>query len=132
MTPRAYAKPGLRGPGQDVFPEDAKQHGRDLGLTEDATILKNEATDDGGGSKVDNWIVQESEIPGRVDPLSTVKSSGIVAGQVNEESTHVISLDPKATVSTKSRIEIDGKTWAVTAQRERTDELIIRVEAKGV
>jgi head-tail adaptor len=129
--PRAAVRSGLPGIGQDIFPEAAKQSGRDIGLTGEATIFKNEPTDDGGGSLKDKWVEVE-KIDARVDPLVAAKPIGLVADQINEESTHIISLDAGADVSTSSRIEIDGKMWAVTGKRTRTDPMIERVEVKGV
>jgi len=113
-----------------VFPEEAKESGQHIGLTGTAVILENEPTDDGGGSLEDNWI-PKSEPRARIDPLVTAKAQGLIADQIDEESTHIISLDATANVSTKSRIEINSKVWVVTGKRERTDPLIQRVEVKG-
>lgn len=133
MTPRGLVEGGLRGPAQDRFPEEAKESGRNLGLTGEATILKNEATDDGGGAPVNKWVPVET-VRARIDPLTSSARSfrDLVGGQIKEETTHIVSFDAGTAVDTDNRVEIDGEVFAVTAKLERTDPLLERVGVKGV
>lgn len=131
MSPRAPVQSGIPGPGQDVFPEAAKESGRNLGLRDEATIYEDQATDDGGGSSKSKWV-EVGTVRARLDSIATAKATGLIADQINEESTHIVSFDPETPVTTGSRIKIKEKMWAVTGKRDTSDPLIERVEVKGV
>lgn len=131
MAPRALAEGGLRGPAQDRFPAAAKETGRNRGLTGSATVYKNEPVDDGGGASTPNWVIL-AQFRAGIDEISTVAPAGLVAEQINEASTHIISFDPGVPVTTDHRVEIEGRMWTLTAKQDFTDALIDRFEAREV
>lgn len=132
MTPRGLAPgSGLRGPGQDIFPEMAKQTARDIGLVEDAAqILKNESVEDGGGDFADKWVPDGKPVDARIDAADRAGNSQVIAEQINESTTHIITMEPGAEVSTENRIEIEGLTWVVTGEQIRTQQPTVRVQVK--
>lgn len=133
MTPRPLSPgAGLRGPAQDVFPEGAKQHARDIGLEEEAAqILKPERKDDGGGDSTTKWVPDGKPVDGRIDIVGrSAGDSRVVAEQVSESTTHIVTLEPSASISTDHRIEIEGKTWLITGENIRTDEPTVQVPVK--
>lgn len=128
MSPRAYARQGLPGPGQDRFPEDARETGRDLGLTGKATILKNEPIDDGGGALKSNWIGVET-VRMRLDSIKTTMrgSQDLIADQIKEKGSHVASFDAGTDITPEHRLEVNGTIWIITVKLSQTDPLIERV-----
>jgi hypothetical protein len=132
MTPRAPASgTGLRGPGQEIFPEEAKQQALDIGLEEDAAqILKSESVPDGGGDTTTTWVPDGEPVDARIDAIGRMGGSKVFAEQIDETTTHVITMEPGATVAADSRIEIEGRTWVVTGQNIRTDEPTTQVQVR--
>lgn len=128
--PRAVVHSGLRGPAQEVFPEAGKEQGRDLGLTEEAVVFKNEPEDIGGAPQ-DNWV-EVGTFRARIDKESTRAPAKLIAEQVNEASIHVISFDPGVPVDTNCRVQIKGSMWFLTGKMEESNALIDRYEAEEV
>lgn len=128
--PRGFVHPGLRGPAQEIFPEEAKEYGRDMGLTEEAEVFKNEPEDIGGAPE-DNWV-SIGKFRARIDRESVRPAAGEVADQTNESSVHVISFDPGVPVNTNCRVEIKGQMWYLTGKQDVSDPLIDRYEAQEV
>lgn len=131
MTRAPFAEQGRPGVGQTVFPEEAKELGRTLGLTQEIKILRNKTEDDGGGAPRSNWE-SLATTRGRIDPItsSTRGQQSEIADQVKEGSTHIVSLDPGVDISTSDRLEVDGDIWMITSKLERTDPLLTRVGAR--
>lgn len=133
MTPRAPVTQGRPGLGQEKFPEEAKELGRNLGLTQEITILRNTPEDDGGGAPRSNWAPLAT-VRGRIDPItsSTRGQREEIADQVKESSTHLATLDPGVDVTTNDRLEVDGVTWIITTKLARTDPLTTRLAVRGL
>lgn len=133
MTPRPLVEGGLRGPAQDRFPEGAKEAGRNLGLTGEATILINESVDDGGGAPKSSWV-PGATVRARIDPLTSSSRTfrSLMGDAVTEETSHIVSFDAGTEIDTDNRIEMNGQTYAITAKLDRTDPLLERVGVKGV
>lgn len=120
---------GLPGPGQVIFPEEPKEHGRSVALTTTARLLVNTAGLDPTGSPLpEEWAESGAPIACRVDPLSMDQVAQHVGDQIDERSTHYITLEPTAEVTTDERLRIDGTDWLVTQVPEQTDRMVKRVE----
>lgn len=130
---RRIVKVGFPGPGQTIFPEEAKEEGRSLALVEEFDISHNEG-EVVAGVREDNWQIIEEGVRGRIDIVGVRLPNKMTADQVNEGVTHVIRLDPTAIIDSGDRIvrELDGSTWAVLSVGHRTGEPTIFVEAKLV
>jgi hypothetical protein len=126
-------KAGLPGPAQDIFPEEAKEEARSVGLKDLVKILRNEG-EVKSGVKKDKWEVVEEDVRATIEnaQFGGPRSRYLTAEQINEKSTHIIHLDPTAEVQSGDRIERDGDTWAVLAVGTRTEEATIYVEAKQI
>lgn len=131
MTPRAAVEGhGLRGPGQDIFPEQAKQQGRDIGLTDLAQIFRNEPEDDGGGDTKEVWVPLGEPVPARIDSVGRRGQAQVMGEQINEGTSHIVTLEPETDVKSDDRIEIDGAMWLITGEEFFTDEATVRVQVK--
>lgn len=134
--PRALpANPtGLRGPGQDVFPEGAKEEARRRGLKKEAvTVFKNEQVEDKGGDWNSGWKAQAKKVRGRIDPVGG--SSGrqeLFAEGIHESTTHIVTMDPGTEVDSKDRLEIEGIMWTITAEEIVSDPSSTKVQVKQV
>jgi hypothetical protein len=133
MSPRAYTGGGLPGPGQEHFPEGARETGRALGLTDSITVLVYEDKGDGAGGSQPQWTSRGS-VRGRLDPVtsSTRGFKDEIANVLNEETTHIVTLDQDSGVSTSDRLEIDGKRWIITTALDRSDALVDRFGVRGL
>jgi hypothetical protein len=121
---------GLRGPGQVHFPEAPKDFGRDVGLTDTADILVLAEVHDGAGGYDRGWTTETADVPARIDPIGGVDAGDLVAEQVNEDTSHVVSLPDATTVTTSHRVSVGGTVFAVLAVHLRTDELLVRAEVR--
>lgn len=131
MSPRPLARSGLRGPGQDVFPEMAKESTRRIALKDEAALIHvYSETDDGGGDVKPKWTPSVERVRGRIDAIGTRGIGAIFAEQIDESITHVITLDPDVEVSTRDRIEIEGVMWTIVAQQVFSDQASTRVAVK--
>ncbi len=78
-------------------------------------------TDDLGGGVSESWTFGGS-IPCRIDPLAA-GGGGVLAGRVDERSTHLVTVPPGAGVVLSDRFAIVGRgTFEVTAVRSQTAE----------
>ena len=136
LVTRPLVQQGFPGPGQEVFPEQAREQGRRLGLgtTDDplseATVLRANATNAGGVTKT-TWTPDVDAVRARIDP-GGAGTPGVRGDTMDESSTHVITFDQEVTLTTKDRVSIDGATWIVTAVEDRTDKLVQRAEVRAV
>lgn len=120
---------GLRGPGQTIFPEEAKEQARRVGLKEEAALIYTlEQVEDAGGDWSDKWVPQGARVRGRIDPVGSSRgTTDSFAAGIRESTTHIISLDPDVVVTDKDHIEIEGRTWTITA-----DEIVTEASTKMV
>lgn len=131
--PRPLVQSGISGPGQELFPESAKQQARDIGLVKELVqVLRNEKEDDGGGDTIDNWKPHGKRVDGRIDALSRRGMGQVIGEQVNEATTHVATLEPGVDVTTNDRLEIEGQVWIITSQEIHTDQATVRVQVKEI
>lgn len=123
---------GLRGPGQNIFPEDAKETGRRVGLKEAAVqIFREEQVEDAGGDWSTSWKPSEKRIRGRIDPVGGATGRGdMFAEGIREGTTHIVTMDPGVDVDEKDRIEVEGKMWTVTAEEIVSDPASTMVQVK--
>jgi hypothetical protein len=78
-------------------------------------------TSDAGGGGSFAWSATGT-VDCRIDPLSA-GGGGILAGRVDERSTHLVTVPPGTSVTDASRFAISGRgTFEVTATREQTAE----------
>lgn len=131
MRPLNY-ETGLRGPGQVRFPEDIKEWGRAMGLTSTAQLVTKSSTLDPGGAPKGGWAPSGPTFRARIDAIGNPGGSDVQAGQIDEETSHIISCDASINVPTSARIRMDGKDWQVTEKPHTTEPLIQRIEVKGV
>jgi hypothetical protein len=122
---------GLRGPGQTRFPEEIKEWGRQMALTGTAQLTRAGQLDAGGAPK-NTWSNVGSAFRARIDAVGTASSSDVEAGQLHEETTHIISCDHSVAVQPSDRIVMDGKKWSVNEIPDVTDPVVQRIEVKGV
>lgn len=126
MTRPAYTGAGLRGPGQDLWPEQAKEHSRVIVLTDEAQPLELSSNDEAAAQ---TWDDVGDPIRCRLDPvghdITEMRGAALV-----ESTTHLISFDAGAPVTTDNRVSIDGQEWVLLAARLYTDASILRMEAK--
>lgn len=131
MSPRPVVHSGLAGIGQDIFPESAMQLARHIGFKPKyVTILRNTPKDDGGGDSTPDWKPVGEPVDGRIDALSRRGQGRVIAEQVNEATTHVVSMDPKAEVTTTDRLEVAGTVWIIMSKEIHTDQPTVRVQVR--
>lgn len=133
MTPRALPakSTGLRGPGQTIFPEEAKEEARRVGLKPEAALVFTKVQEDDGGGDVRNtWVPQGMRVRGRIDGLRSRSQATQFGDAVDESTTHIITLDAGTVVTAKDHIEIDGQMWTITAEMFFTDEATQRLQVK--
>lgn len=128
--PRPLVKSGMRGLGQSIFPESARELGRRMGLLDDARILTYTPVVSGGATRK-TYTPAADTVLARVDPVGA-GTSGTSGGAVNEASTHMITFTAGQDINTEDRIRLHGIDWIITAEVERTDELVKRVEVQQV
>lgn len=101
-----------------------------LSLSETGTVLALTSTDDSGGGASQTWVAG-SAVPCRIDPLTS--NSRVTGGQIDERSTHLVTIAPGGTVTATDRFAITGRgTFEVTALREQTSELEHVFEVIGI
>jgi hypothetical protein len=90
-----------------------------LSMSDYAQIGAGTVTSDTGGGGTTTWAYG-STVACRVDPLSAA-GGRVTGGQIDERSTHVITVPPGVSVATDSRISVlDRGTFEVTATHTRT------------
>lgn len=129
MTPRPLVHGGLRGPGQDIFPDMAKEEAVDIALTEEITILRNDGVID-GGVREEDWEPLAEGVRARIDIVGVRLPNKMKADQINEATTHIFHVDKETDIKSSDRIERDSEVWTVVAVGSRTDQPTIYVEAK--
>jgi hypothetical protein len=93
-----------------------------LALSETGTLLAASSTSDSGGGASESWVAAGT-FPCRIDPLGS-GNSRVTGGQINEQSTHVVTVMAGAAVTEQNRFAIAGRgTFDVLAVRQRTGEI---------
>lgn len=101
-----------------------------LSLSDTGSVLALTSTDDSGGGASQSWVAG-SAVPCRIDPLTP--NSRVTGGQIDERSTHVVTVAPGGTVSATDRFAISGRgTFEITALREQTSEVAHVFEVIGI
>lgn len=129
MTPRALPaqSTGLRGPGQTVFPSEAKELARRMGLKDGAVvILKLIKTKDKGASVKEEYKAQKG-VRGRIDAVGGGHQADRFGEGLREATTHIVSMDPDTEVTSQDRLQIEGRTWTITG-----DEVVSEASSKMV
>jgi hypothetical protein len=90
-----------------------------LSLSDVGQIGAGTVTSDTGGGGTTTWAYSGT-IACRVDPLSA--RGGVTGGQIDERSTHRVTVPPGVSVSPANRFAVTGRgTFEVTATHTRTD-----------
>lgn len=126
---RPAVKAGLPGPGQDVFPEQARELGRRMGLYSDEVVVLRHTAESSGGATRDTFA-PETPIRGRIDPVGKVGRGGPMGDVMNESASHIVTMDAAVDVTERDRIAVQDSDWLILAVREVTDPLITRVEVR--
>lgn len=91
-----------------------------LALSDRGNPLTLTSTDDSGGGASQSWTAGGT-VDCRVDPLTA--QSRVTGGQIDERSTHLVTVPPGTSVNASDRFAIAGRgTFEVTATRQRTAE----------
>lgn len=124
---------GLRGTARAFAPAGVREAGRALALTDTASLYVEVTTKDtGGADETDDQLVAVG-LPARIDPMGDAVGGRLVAEQVNEDATHVVSLAAGSPVTTGHKVALASAPdvrWAVLALHEVTDPVIVRVEVR--
>lgn len=130
MTRPAAPGHGLPGPGQDLFPEQARELGRRMGLVDDEILpLRYTETRSGGATRV-TYEPDDEPVRGRIDPVSSsIRATENVSF---ESSTHIVTVDADSDLDVRDRVRVLGGDWLLNAHMERTDPLVQRFEAERV
>src|SRR6266550_2297134 len=84
-----------------------------LALSDTAHVIAGSVIDDGGGGGTTVWTAG-SALPCRIDPLTGKEA--LVADQIADQSTHIVTLPPGTAVRLENRISITNRgTFEVTA-----------------
>lgn len=134
--PRPLVKGGLRGPAQELFPEDAKEIARELGMEDEESavaIFRNEGSKKGGVVE-EKWVEIETDVRANImtAPFGSPRGRFLTGDQIDESATHIFHLDPNADVKKEDRLKRGKLTWAVLVVGTRTEEATIYVEAKQI
>ncbi len=134
MTPRALPTKatGLPGPGQEVFPEQAKEQVRRIAMDKEAILIfkKESAEDAGGDSGTAAWTARPPAVRGRIDALGVRGESQEFAGAIDESTTHIITMDPGVDVTHLDRLEAEGQMWTITSEQFHSDAASTKVQVK--
>lgn len=88
-----------------------------LSLTDVGKVGTRSATSDSGGGASATWTYG-ADVPCRVDPLGGAET--VVAGRLDDRSTHKITVPVGTTVTTDDRFAVTGRgTFEITAVLDR-------------
>lgn len=97
-----------------------------LALSDTGYILSLSGTTDAGGGEIQTWGTAGTAAC-KIESLGGGET--VVASQLSDRSTHLITLPPLVTVDHDDRFEVNGDTYEITAVRSRTAEWTRAVEA---
>lgn len=102
-----------------------------LALSDVGTVLSRTFTDDTGGGATATWGTTAGSVPCVTEPLAS--RSGLMAGRIDERSTHLVTMPAGTIVETDDRLVISGRgTFEVTARRRQTAEWVCEFEVVEV
>lgn len=102
-----------------------------LALSDLGTVLSRTFSDDGGGGGTQTWGTTAGSVPCMTEPLAS--TSGLLAGRIDERSTHLVTFPAGTVVETDDRLVIAGRgTFEVTAVRRQTAEWVREFEVVEV
>lgn len=132
--PRAAAPDaGLRGPSRTFAPNPARDAGRALALVTIADVYRETFVKvDGASTKAD--VLEASGVAARIDPIaSSGGAGGLIGDQIDETSTHIVSMNVDMELTTQHAIMLDGSStrWAVVATHAVSDGVLLRVEVRA-
>ncbi len=132
MTPRSTVKGcGIRGLGQEIFPEQAKRQTRDMAFEEEAAqIFRNIPEDDGGADTKDNWQPHGGKVDGRIDSVGRKGAERMFGAQIDEATSHVVTLVPGVDVTPDDRVEIENIMWTITGLAIFTEAASTRIPVR--
>lgn len=130
--PRPLVKSGLPGPGQEVFPEQAKQQARNIGLIEGAVQRwVNEKEDDGGGDTKSKWVESGEALDGRIDAIGSLSNrSRVFAESILESTTHIATIEPDAEINVADRIEVHGRMYVVLSEDVNSEQATVQLQVR--
>lgn len=109
------------------------ERARLLGLEEGAVLIMRYTTSREGGVTRVTYVPDAEPVRGRIDPEGTGGSGGGTAGAaISEATTHVLTLDEEAVLTSQDRVQWHGTTWRVLNVRHRTDPFVQRFEVEEV
>jgi len=121
-----------------LSPDEIAQARADLATTlpDSCTISRKTRVPDGGGGSVERWTPVATGVPCRLHPASAAAGGGagmdVGGGRLNDETTHIVTLNPKTDVRLEDRIDVDGALFEVlTVRRGGAWELQRHAEVKG-
>jgi hypothetical protein len=134
MMPRsttAATGTGLRGPGQYVWPESAKETVRQMVFEEDYIQVLRKEGEDAGGSVSNEYVPSGAPQDGRIDAKASSYGMDTVFGeQISEGTTHIVTMKPDADVTTSDRLEIEGQVFIVNSAIVRTKQATTQLQVK--
>lgn len=108
-----------------------------LTLTDTGYVLRGSITDDAGGGAASTWGTATvwgtaTGVPCRIDPIGGARGETAFGGQIDDRSTHRLTMPAGAAVDVADRVAVAGRgTFEVTAIRTRTGEWARVVELVG-
>jgi hypothetical protein len=109
--------------------EAARQDAGEL-LPDVCRLHRRTAVSDGGGGTTTTYQ-DAGELPCRIGPAGGGET-GSPGSIIDDRTTHVVTLEALAAVTSRDRLEHAGTTYEVTAVRTRSLELVRRVEVRTV
>jgi len=97
-----------------------------MALDDTGYVMRGTTTDDAGGGGTFTFGTAGTYAC-RVDPLGS--RGGEIANQINERTTHIITIPPDSSVTESDRFRTGGVDYEITAVRSRTQEQIRELEA---
>lgn len=98
-----------------------------LAMSDTGMVLRGTVTDDTGGGGTQTWGTASSGVACKTEPLTA--RSGLLAGRIDERSTHLVSMPAGTDVTASDRVAIANRgTFEVTAVRHQTAEWVREFE----
>jgi len=118
---------GLRGISRDPFPAGARATAPHLGFVTEVQVERATKTKSAGVEKF-VWANHGTPVPGRLDYLGARLGPALVAEQVSEAASAVVTTVRDIDVTTMDRVRVDGRTFEVLAVHIPSDALVAQLE----
>lgn len=131
MPRKAAPNAGLTGPSRTFAPASVREAGRQLALTDTITLYEEVTIREGGAGRTEDQLM--GEVQGRIDPIGDAVGGTLVADQIDERSTHVVSVPAGTDLTTRHKVATtttNGVRWAVLALHKATDGVLLRAEVR--